>query len=130
MIIYEDKQQAAVPDNFTGMEKPFSGIKPGIFTSVAFYQGYGFVFGDGRRIKQLPLQIAFFYGIAINNMDCREIFGCCRQRFNERRQKVGRNPTSPYNVDVVRDVIIRVVRNNVLALSKSRFAPEFGHECV
>ena len=75
-------------------------------------------------------QIAFFYGIAINNMDHWQIFGCCRHRFNECRQKVGRNPTRPYNVDVVRDLIIRVVHNDVLGLSKNRFAPEFAHESV
>jgi hypothetical protein len=70
VIIYKDKQQAAILDNFAGMEKSFSGIKPAIFFSVAFYQGYGFVFSDGRRIKHLALQIALFYGVAVNNMDC------------------------------------------------------------
>jgi hypothetical protein len=130
VIIYKDKQQAAILDNFAGMEKSFSGIKPAIFISVAFYQSSGFVFGDGRWIKQLALQIAFFYGIAINNMDCRETFGCCRHRFNECRQKVGRNPTRPYNVDVVWDLVIRVVHNDVLGLSKNRFAPEFAHESM
>jgi hypothetical protein len=63
-------------------------------------------------------------------MDCRESFGCCRQRFNQCRQKVGRNPACPYNVDVVRDLVIRVVHSDVLGLSKNRFGPEFAHESV